>query len=129
MHHKSVQPPSRTPHLTASEYVACRCAALRGIRDDIEKEHAFLGLCALLRLNPQVRHCAPLAAAAACLGAFGLLAAPPPPPDPDQSPNPNPVQGAGNCFTALCEAIVSWHHVGCEGLHNELIQLMQASSQ
>lgn len=31
-----------------------RCAALRGIRDDIEKEHAFLGLCALLRLNPQV---------------------------------------------------------------------------
>lgn len=35
-----------------------RCAALRGIRDDIEKEHAFLGLCALLRLNPQV-HTAP----------------------------------------------------------------------
>lgn len=35
------------------------------------------------------------------------------------------VQGAGNCFTALCEAIVSWRHVGCEGLHNELIQLMQ----
>ncbi len=36
-----------------------------------------------------------------------------------------PMQGAGNCFTALCEAIVSWRHVGCEGLHNELIQLMQ----
>ncbi|EFN51057.1 hypothetical protein CHLNCDRAFT_59360 [Chlorella variabilis] len=62
------------------------CAALRGIRDDIEKEHAFLGLCALLRLNPQ---------------------------------------GAGGCFTVLCGAIVSWRHVGCEGLHNELIQLMQ----
>lgn len=37
------------------------------------------------------------------------------------------VQGAGNGFTALCEAIASWRHVGCEGLHNELIQLMQAS--
>lgn len=35
------------------------------------------------------------------------------------------LQGAGNCFTGLCEAIVSWRHVGCEGLHNELIQLMQ----
>ena len=35
------------------------------------------------------------------------------------------MQGAGGCFTALCEAIVSWRHVGCEGLHNELTQLMQ----
>lgn len=38
-------------------------------------------------------------------------------------------QGAGSCFTALCEAIVSWRHVGCEGLHNELIQLMQVGGQ
>lgn len=30
------------------------CAALRSIRDDVEKEHAFLGLMAMLRLNPQV---------------------------------------------------------------------------
>lgn len=40
-------------------------------------------------------------------------------------PPPHLLQAAGNCFTALCEAIVSWRHVGCEGLHNELIQLMQ----
>ncbi|PRW61530.1 transportin-1-like isoform X1 [Chlorella sorokiniana] len=79
-----VCPEPLAPH--AHEFLGPWCAALRGIRDDIEKEHAFLGLCALLRLNPQ---------------------------------------GAGNCFTALCEAIVSWRHVGCEGLHNELIQLMQ----
>ena len=100
---------------------------MRGIRDDIEKEHAFLGLCALLRLNPQVRHRAPVAAFATYLGAFGLLAAPFNS-DTDPSPISNILQGAGNCFTALCEAIVSWHQVGCEGLHNELIQLMQASS-
>ena len=30
------------------------CQVLRSIRDDLEKEHAFLGLCRLLRLNPQV---------------------------------------------------------------------------
>lgn len=77
-------PEPLAPH--ASAFLGPWCATLRGIRDDIEKEHAFLGLCALLRLNPQA---------------------------------------AGNCFTALCEAIVSWRHVGCEGLHNELIQLMQ----
>ena len=28
------------------------CAALRGVRDDVEKEHAFLGLAALLRRCP-----------------------------------------------------------------------------
>ena len=28
------------------------CAALRGVRDDVEKEHAFLGLAAALRANP-----------------------------------------------------------------------------
>ncbi|KAI3424477.1 hypothetical protein D9Q98_010027 [Chlorella vulgaris] len=77
-------PEPLAPH--AAAFLGPWCAALRGIRDDIEKEHAFLGLCAVLRLNPQ---------------------------------------GAGNCFTPLCEAIVSWRHVGCEGLHNELIQLMQ----
>lgn len=43
------------PESSCSVPHTCRCAALRGIRDDIEKEHAFLGLCALLRLNPQVR--------------------------------------------------------------------------
>lgn len=79
-----VCPEPLAPH--AAAFLGPWCAALRGIRDDIEKEHAFLGLCAVLQLNPQ---------------------------------------GAGNCFPSLCEAIVSWRHVGCEGLHNELIQLMQ----
>ena len=118
-----------TPSLLRS--FAPRCAALRGIRDDIEKEHAFLGLCALLRLNPQVSaggggsskgpprvpHCMP---------AWGRGS----PTDlTDRGPClPAPcLQGAGGCFTGLCEAIVSWQRVACEGLHNELIQLMQAS--
>ena len=35
-------------------FVGPLCAALRHIRDDVEKGHAFLGLCRLLRLNPQV---------------------------------------------------------------------------
>ncbi len=54
------QPPLSLMLLPCSDaapiFASChaRCAALRGIRDDIEKEHAFLGLCALLRLNPQV---------------------------------------------------------------------------
>lgn len=46
-------PEPLAPH--AAAFLGPWCAALRGIRDDIEKEHAFLGLCALLRLNPQVR--------------------------------------------------------------------------
>ena len=29
------------------------CLALRSIRDDIEKEHAFMGLTAMIRLNPR----------------------------------------------------------------------------
>jgi transportin-1 len=36
----------------AGAYVAGWCRALRGVRDGAEKEHAFLGLCALLRRNP-----------------------------------------------------------------------------
>lgn len=67
-----------------------RCAVLRGIRDDIEKEHAFLGLCAIVRLNP-----------AGTIGAF----------------------------VPLCEAVVSWRAIGCEGLRNELTQLMQGYKQ
>jgi len=35
------------------DYVAPWCVALRSIRDDIEKEHAFQGLCAMIRLNPR----------------------------------------------------------------------------
>lgn len=46
-------PEPLAPH--AAAFLGPWCAALRGIRDDIEKEHAFLGLCAVLRLNPQAR--------------------------------------------------------------------------
>ena len=40
------------PHL--GQFLAVWCGALRNVRDDIEKEHAFLGLFSMLRLNPQV---------------------------------------------------------------------------
>ena len=40
------------PHL--EHFIAPWCAALRSVRDDVEKEHAFLGLAALLRINPLV---------------------------------------------------------------------------
>merc|ERR1712083_21104 len=29
------------------------CCALKTIRDDIEKEHAFIGLCEMIKINPQ----------------------------------------------------------------------------
>ena len=40
------------PHL--EHFTAPWCNALRTVRDDVEKEHAFLGLAALLRLNAAV---------------------------------------------------------------------------
>lgn len=40
------------PHL--AHFVGPWCQALRQIRDDIEKEHAFLGLAACIRLNAEV---------------------------------------------------------------------------
>ena len=46
-------PEGIAPHL--AHFVGPWCAALRHIRDDVEKGHAFLGLCRLLRLNPQVQ--------------------------------------------------------------------------
>ncbi len=46
-------PKEIAPHL--EHFIQPWCLALRPIRDDVEKEHAFLGLCAMLRLNPQVR--------------------------------------------------------------------------
>eukprot|EP00887_Chlorella_sp_A99_P008169 scaffold12.g8169.t1 len=79
-----VCPDQLAPH--ASHYLAAWCAVLRGIRDDIEKEHAFLGLCTVVRLNPQ---------------------------------------SAVAAFVPLCEAVASWRAIGCEGLQNELRQLMQ----
>lgn len=47
-----VCPGQIAPHL--AHFAGPWCYALRNIRDDIEKEHAFLGLCALLRANPEV---------------------------------------------------------------------------
>lgn len=32
-------------------------------------------------------------------------------------------------FTQLCEAIVSWRHIACEGLRNELSQIMVSYQQ
>ena len=49
------------------------------------QEHAFLGLAALLRLNPEA---------------------------------------ALDAWSALCEALASWRHIRCEGLLNELTQLL-----
>jgi hypothetical protein len=46
-------PKEIAPHL--EHFIGPWCVALRPIRDDIEKEHAFLGLCAMLRLNPSVQ--------------------------------------------------------------------------
>jgi len=43
------------PDLAASvlaNFITPWCVALRSIRDDVEKEHAFLGLCGMIRLNP-----------------------------------------------------------------------------
>lgn len=78
-----IRPDALAPH--AGAFIGPLCGALRGVRDGVEKEHAFLGVCALLRANPQ-------AGAAA--------------------------------FTPLCEAVVSWRELSCEGLRNELIQVM-----
>ena len=47
-----VCPGQIAPHL--AHFVGPWCNALRSIRDDVEKEHAFSGLCALLRANPEV---------------------------------------------------------------------------
>ena len=78
-----VRPDVLAPH--AGAFIGPLCGALRGVRDGGEKEHAFLGVCALLRANP--------------------------------------LAGAG-AFTPLCEAVVSWRELSCEGLRNELIQVM-----
>ena len=37
-----------------------------------------------------------------------------------------PAQGALKGWVPLCEAIVSWHIIRCDGLRHDLMQLMQA---
>ncbi|KAK9804853.1 hypothetical protein WJX72_008726 [[Myrmecia] bisecta] len=81
-------PETIAPHL--QHFVGVWCAALRLVRDDVEKEHAFMGLTSMLRINPQ---------------------------------------GALPSFTSLCEAIVSWRMIRCEGLRNEISQMMQLYKQ
>lgn len=56
----AAHPDPLVPHL--GSFVREWCAALRSIRDDVEKEHAFAGLCALVRRNPGAAapHFAPL---------------------------------------------------------------------
>lgn len=39
------------PHL--EHFIGPWCRILRSIRDDVEKEHAFMGLCKVVRLNPR----------------------------------------------------------------------------
>ena len=46
-----VAPQVVAPHL--GTFIAPWCVALRNIRDDVEKEHAFIGLCQMVQLNPQ----------------------------------------------------------------------------
>ncbi|KAG2499029.1 hypothetical protein HYH03_003214 [Edaphochlamys debaryana] len=72
------------PHL--GHFAGPWCAQLRNIRDGTEKEHAFLGLCRLVRINPE---------------------------------------GALPAFPMLCAAFASWQRVGCEGLRNEMNQILQ----
>lgn len=55
-------------------YVAPMCLSLRTIRDDIEKEHAFTGLCRMIRINPR----APLTAMTELCDAIASWSAPPP---------------------------------------------------
>ena len=64
------------PDLTAAllgSFVHPWCTALRSIRDDIEKEHAFHGLVSMIRLNPH----APLNALMPLCDAFASWGTPP----------------------------------------------------
>ncbi|GLC37773.1 hypothetical protein PLESTB_001475300 [Pleodorina starrii] len=72
------------PHL--GHFALPWCGQLRNIRDGSEKEHAFLGLCRLVRMNPE-----------AALPAFSML----------------------------CSAFASWRRIECEGLRNEMAQILQ----
>jgi len=55
-------PEQCAPHF--AHFCAAWCSALRGIRDDTEKEHSFMGLCSVIRLNPEP-----------AMAAFGSVAA------------------------------------------------------
>jgi len=59
-----VCPQLAAPHLET--FVEAWCYSLRSIRDDIEKQHAFHGLCSMIKLNPR----APINALAQLCEAF-----------------------------------------------------------
>lgn len=44
----------------------------------------------------------------------------------DEGEEEGRAQGALGAFGSVCEAIVSWRHIRCEGLRNEISQLMSA---
>ncbi|MCO5611248.1 hypothetical protein L7F22_065500 [Adiantum nelumboides] len=83
-----VCPEQVAPHL--EHFMQPWCRALRQIRDDIEKEDAFRGLCAMVKLNPT---------------------------------------GAVGSFTAMCEAIGSWHEIHSAELRNEVCQVLYGYKQ
>ena len=66
-----VCPEVGAPHL--EHFIKPWCMALRSIRDDIEKDHAFQGLCRMLRINPR----APLTHMAELFDAFASWTQPP----------------------------------------------------
>jgi len=66
-----VCPEVGAPHL--EHFIKPWCMALRSIRDDIEKDHAFQGLCRMLRINPR----APLMHMAELFDAFASWTQPP----------------------------------------------------
>lgn len=39
------------------------------------------------------------------------------------------MQGAVRSFSQLCEAVTSWRQIQCEGLRNEIVQLLQLYKQ
>ncbi len=65
-------PPHRHPALTPRT-PAARCVSLRSIREDVEKEHACMGLCQMVKINPR----APLNAMIPMCDTFASWTAPP----------------------------------------------------
>jgi len=66
-----VAPQLTAPHLNT--FVKAWCISLCSIRDDIEKEHAFQGLCNMIKLNPR----APLESMMQLCDAIGSWTRPP----------------------------------------------------
>lgn len=83
-----VCPEPLAPHLAV--FIHGWCLGLRRLVDTDEKEHAFMGLCSLVRLNPEV---------------------------------------AAASYVELALALSSWVQIKCEGLANEVVQVMRGLKQ